>query len=172
MTDTSRLAVCPGSFDPLTNGHLDMITRATRLFDRVAVAVLTNPGKHPLFTIGERVAMVRQCVSGIADAHRIEVDTFDGLLADYVQRRQAVGVVRGLRSTAEFSEEAQMAMMNRHLNVGCETVFLVPSPDVAFISSRLVREIASLGGSLDGLVPPAVATALAERRASYPPIRV
>lgn len=172
MTESPRLAVCPGSFDPLTNGHLDMIVRAAHLFDHVTVAVLANPGKHPLFTIGERVTMIRQAIAGTPHASRVDVDTFDGLLADYVRQHHAVAVVRGLRTTAEFSEEAQMAMMNRHLNAQCETVFLAPSPEVAFVSSRLVREIAALGGPLDGLVPPVVAAALAARRASYPPIQV
>ena len=172
MTDTHRLAVCPGSFDPITNGHLEMIVRAARLFDRVTVAVLANPGKHPLFTLAERVGMLRQVIATVGLSGQVDVETFDGLLADYVRQHKAVAVVRGLRTTAEFSEEAQMAMMNRHLNVECETVFLVSSPPVAFISSRLVREIAALGGSLDGLVPHLVAAALATRRASYPPIQV
>ena len=155
-----RLAVLAGSFDPLTNGHLDLLDRAVRLFDRVVVAVLVNPGKAPLFTIDERLSMIREAVGTRSG---VEVDSFAGLLADYVRRRGAVAVVRGLRTSGEFSAELPTALMNRHLNSDCETVFIVPAPSRMQISSRLVREIAALGGSLDGLVPAAVSTALARR---------
>lgn len=160
MSDASRLAVVPGSFDPLTSGHVDVIQRSTRLFDRVVVAVLINPTKTPLFTVEERVAMIQEATVRIPG---VEVDSFQGLLADYVQRRGAVAIVRGLRTATEFSDEWPVAMMNRRLNARCETVFVVPSIDHMCVSSRLVREIASLGGPIEGLVPPSVAPRLLER---------
>jgi pantetheine-phosphate adenylyltransferase len=160
MTAAPRLAVFAGTFDPLTLGHLDVITRAAALFDRLIVAVLVNPAKTPLFSLEERTTMIREVT---ADLPAVDVDSFEGLLADYVRRRQAAAVVRGLRTAAEFSDEWQVALMNRHLNPGCETVFLLPSASHMFVSARLVREIASLGGPLDGLVPPGVATRLAAR---------
>jgi pantetheine-phosphate adenylyltransferase len=163
MSDTPRLAVLAGSFDPLTNGHLDVIVRTTRLFDRVIVAVLINPAKSPLFTVQERVAMIREATVRVPG---VEVDAFDGLLAEYVRRRRATAIVRGLRTSTEFSDEWPIAMMNRRLNPDCETVFVVPSVEHLCVSSRLVREIASLGGPVDGLVPPTVAARLVERFAA------
>jgi pantetheine-phosphate adenylyltransferase len=160
MAQTARLAVVPGSFDPPTNGHLDMIVRTAALFDRVVVALLVNASKQPIFTLEERVAMMREIVAAIPN---VEVDTFDGLLADYVRMRGASAVVRGLRTTTEYSEEWPMAQMNRHLNPACETIFLVPAPEHMPISARLVREIASLGGPLTGLVPPSVDAQLKRR---------
>jgi pantetheine-phosphate adenylyltransferase len=160
MADSPRIAVVPGSFDPLTNGHLDVITRSTRLFDRVIVAVLVNPSKAPLFSLAERVEMIREVTVRVPG---VEVDSFQGLLADYVSRVAAVAIVRGLRTSAEFSDEWPVAMMNRRLNPQCETVFVVPSMDHMCVSSRIVREIASLGGAIDGLVPPSVAARLIER---------
>jgi pantetheine-phosphate adenylyltransferase len=165
MPDTSRLAVLAGSFDPLTNGHLDLITRSVTLFDRVVVAVLVNPAKRPLFSPDDRVAMIRESVAAMSS---VEVDTFDGLLADYVRRRGATAVVRGLRTATEFSDEWQTAMMNRHLNPTCETVFLVPDATHMAVSARLVREIASFGGSVAGLVPPGVDARLTRRFADRP----
>jgi pantetheine-phosphate adenylyltransferase len=159
----SRLAVVPGSFDPFTNGHLEMIQRATRLFDRVVVAVATNPAKQPWFSVKERVAMIREVLASIPETRDVEVDAFDGLVADYVRLREARAVIRGLRTTAELADESQMAAMNRHLFHQFETVFLVADPSVAHISARLVREIAAVGGSLDGLVPMKVAARLAGR---------
>ncbi len=167
MADAPRLAVMAGTFDPLTNGHLDVIARAARLFGRVVVAVLVNPAKAPLFALEDRMAMIREAVAPIAGA---EVDAFDGLLADYVKRRQASAVVRGLRTASEFADEWPVALMNRHLNPACETVFVVPSAATMHVSSRLVREIAALGGPVDGLgargrrAAAAAATASAVRR--------
>jgi pantetheine-phosphate adenylyltransferase len=160
MPHAQRLAVVPGSFDPLTNGHLDIIGRSVRLFDRVVVAVLINAAKQPLFPVDERMAMMRDALAAYPG---VEVDAFDGLLAEYVRRRGASAVVRGLRTATEFSDEWQIALMNRHLNAQVETVFLVPSTATMAISSRIVREIASLGGSVEGLVPSGVATRLAAR---------
>jgi pantetheine-phosphate adenylyltransferase len=165
MADSPRLAVCPGSFDPPTNGHVEMIARAARLFDRVVVAVVANPAKQAWLPMDERLSLLREVIGTLPEAARIEVDTFQGLLADYVRAREATAVVRGLRSVSEFSDESQMAMMNRHLLPSFETVFLVAAPGVAHISSRLVREVASLGGPLDGLVPSAVALRLLRRSA-------
>ena len=158
MSEPFRLAVCPGSFDPFTNGHLDMVRRASRLFDRVIVAVLVNSSKQPLFPVAERLEMIRESVIGTPN---VDIDTFGGLLADYVRDRKATTVVRGVRTGSELSEEWPSAMMNRQLYDEFETVFLIPSIDVAHISSRLVREIARLGGSVDGLVPAPVARRLA-----------
>lgn len=160
MSHSNRLAVVAGSFDPLTNGHVDLIERSTRLFDRVVVAVLINPSKQPLFTIDERVEMIRDAVAALP---AVEVDTFDGLLADYVRHRGASAVVRGLRTTGELAEEWPIALANRHLNPAFETVFLVPSAPVMHIASRIVREIASFGGSVDGLVPPTIAARLRKK---------
>ena len=157
----SRLAVCPGSFDPLTNGHVDMIRRAARLFDRVVVAVLVNASKTPLFSVEERVAILRDVLKDLPD---VEVDTFDGLLVDYVERRKADVIVRGLRAVADFDYEYQMAQMNRRLNARIETMFLLPAEQYAYTSSRLVKEVFMLGGSVQGLVPPAVEARLQGKR--------
>jgi pantetheine-phosphate adenylyltransferase len=156
----NRLAVVAGSFDPFTNGHLDLVDRASRLFDRVVVAVLVNRAKHTLFTLEERLEMLRAVLS---DRAIVEVDSFDGLLVDYVRRRGAVAIVRGLRTTTEVAEEWPVAMMHRQFNPACETIFLLPGADTMHISSRIVREIASFGGPVDALVPPLVAARLAER---------
>lgn len=157
----SRLAVCPGSFDPLTNGHVDMIRRAARLFDRVVVAVLVNAAKTPLFSVGERVEILQEVLK---DLPSVEFDTFDGLLVDYVERRQADVIVRGLRAVSDFDYEYQMAQMNRRLNARIETMFLVPDEQYAYTSSRLIKEVFMLGGSVRGLVPPAVETRLQGKR--------
>jgi pantetheine-phosphate adenylyltransferase len=157
---STRLAVYPGSFDPLTNGHLDIVRRGARLFDRIVVAILVNAGKRPFFSLEERVEMLREAFE---DDARVEVDTFDGLLADYAARKQAHAIVRGLRGASDFEYEMQMAQMNRHLNASVETVFMMPAEQFSFVSSRLVKEVASLGGSVAGLVPPAVEARLATR---------
>ena len=161
MPNPTRLAIYPGSFDPLTNGHVDIITRGARLFDRVVVAILLNPGKEPLFSVDERVAIVREVFK---DAPNVEVDTFQGLLVEYARRRQASAIVRGLRAVADFEYELQMALMNRHLSAELETVFMMPAEQYTYVSSRLIKEIAALGGSLTGLVPPTVEARLVRRR--------
>lgn len=165
MSTPTRLAVCPGSFDPLTNGHIDIIERSARLFDRVIVAVLVNAEKRPLFEMPDRVAMIREALAHLPN---IEIESFEGLLAEFVRSRSAQAVVRGLRSTTEFNDEWQMAQMNRRLAPDVETVFLVPAPDVAYVSSRLVKDIARLGGPLEGLVPPGVAARLSRRKTEGP----
>ena len=147
---SARIAVCPGSFDPLTEGHVDLVTRAARLFDRVIVAILVNEQKRPLLPVVERVALARDVFIGDP---RIHVETFDGLLVEYARTAQATAVVRGLRSAADFEFEWPMTMMNRRLAPDIETVFLVPAPEVSAISSRLVKEIWRLGGDISGMVP-------------------
>ena len=146
----STLAVYPGSFDPLTNGHVDIISRGARLFDRIIVAILVNAEKSPLFTMAERVEITRS----VFETHpNVEVDTFDGLLVDYVERRNAQVIVRGLRAVSDFEFEFQMALMNQRLKPKIETVFMMPAEQYTYISSRLIKEVFSLGGRVEGLVP-------------------
>jgi pantetheine-phosphate adenylyltransferase len=161
MSTSDRIAICAGSFDPPTNGHLDVIRRAARLFRRVIVAVLINSEKQPWYDADERAAMLGE---SLEDAG-VEVTTFDGLLVDFARARGASVLVRGVRTATEYADEQQMAMMNRHLG-GIETIFLPASPDVAFISSRMVKDVALRGGSLEGLVPAPVARRLAARAGS------
>jgi pantetheine-phosphate adenylyltransferase len=156
----ATLAVYPGSFDPLTNGHVDIITRGAKLFDRIVVAILLNAEKSPLFTTAERVDVANQVFS---DLGNVEIDTFDGLLVDYVERRQADVIVRGLRAVSDFEFEFQMALMNRRLNGRIETVFMMPAEQYSYISSRLIKEVFSLGGRVHGLVPDMVEQRLREK---------
>jgi len=157
----SRLAVFPGSFDPLTNGHVDIIERGTHLFEKIIVAILVNAEKSPLFSMDERVEIVRETFRGRPN---IEVDTFDGLLVDYVERRKAHVIVRGLRALSDFETEFQMALMNRRLSPSVETVFMMPAEQYTYISSRLIKEVFSLGGQVRGLVPEIVVTRLQEKQ--------
>jgi pantetheine-phosphate adenylyltransferase len=157
----STLAIFPGSFDPLTNGHVDIIGRGARLFDRIVVAILLNAEKAPLFTTGERVDIARAVFKEMPN---VEVDTFDGLLVDYVERRKAQVIVRGLRAVSDFEYEFQMALMNRRLNGRIETVFMMPAEQYTYISSRMIKEVFSLGGQVRGLVPEIVETRLKEKR--------
>jgi pantetheine-phosphate adenylyltransferase len=159
----STLAVYPGSFDPLTNGHVDIITRGARLFDRIIVAILVNAEKAPLFSIAERVEIGRVVFK---DYPNVEVDTFDGLLVDYVQRRKAGVIVRGLRAISDFEFEFQLALMNRRLNSEIETVFMMPAEQYSYISSRLIKEVFALGGRVHGLVPDMVEARLRDKQAS------
>ncbi len=160
-----RIAICPGSFDPITNGHLDVIQRAARLFDRVVVAVAVNQPKGPLFSTAERLELVRQVVVALPN---VEADSFSGLLVDYVAQRGAHAVVRGLRAVSDFEFEFQLALMNRKLNEQVETIFMMPRESYTFLSSRLVKEIASLGGDVAEFVPPPVLEALKRRLTSNP----
>jgi pantetheine-phosphate adenylyltransferase len=162
-TGTARVAVFPGSFDPLTSGHVDIIERALAIFDRVIVAVLLNADKTPLFSVDERVAMIREVYR---DRPRIEVDTFDGLLVDYARRQGAQAIVRGLRAVSDFEYEFQMALMNRRLSQELETVFLMPAEQFTYTSSRLIKEVFRLGGAVSGLVPPVVEQRLRQKQAS------
>ena len=150
---TGRLAIVPGSFDPLTNGHVDIILRSAHLFERVLVGVLVNADKRPLFTADERVAIVREV---FREYPNVEVEAFDGLLVDYARTRRASAIVRGIRAVSDFEYEFQMALMNRHLEPTLETVFMMPAEQYTYVSSRLIKEVMSLGGSITGLVPPGV----------------
>lgn len=157
----STLAVYPGSFDPLTNGHVDIIERGARLFDRIIVAIAVNAEKAPMFTMTERVEIAR----AVFENHpNVEVDTFEGLLVNYVERRKANVIVRGLRAVSDFEYEMQMALMNRELAKTLETVFMMPAAQYSFISSRLIKEVFALGGKVHGLVPELVEKRLREKQ--------
>lgn len=158
MSET--LAIYPGSFDPITNGHLDLIERGSQLFDRLIVAVLTNLEKEPLFTINERVAMLREVAGGIAN---VSIETFSGLLVEYAERKKAQAILRGIRAFSDYEYELQMALMNRKLAPNLETVFLMPAESYTYVSSRLVKEIIRHGGSVKGLVPELVEERLREK---------
>ena len=158
-----HVAVFPGSFDPLTSGHVDIIERACAIFDRVIVAVLINQDKTPLFTVPERVAMIRDVFDGRPN---VEVDTFDGLLVEYARRKHAHALIRGLRAVSDFEYEFQMALMNRRLNHDLETVFLMPAEQFTYTSSRLIKEVFRLGGEVGGLVPPVVEERLRQKQAT------
>jgi len=147
---SKRIAVYPGSFDPLHNGHLDIIERCRPLFDEVVVAVLRNDQKQPLFSVEERMEIIRSMLDGHQDCR---VESFSGLLVDFMEKTGARAVVRGLRALSDFEYELQMALMNRRLNPRVETVFMMPKEDYSYLSSRLVKEVFALGGNLDGLVP-------------------
>ena len=153
-------AVYPGSFDPLTNGHLDLIERSLRIFDDVIVAVVTNPAKTSLFSDAERIEMIREATRTF---RQIEVVIFDGLLVDLVARLGARAIIRGIRAVSDFEYEFQMALMNRKLREEIEAVFLMPHEAYSYISSRLIKEVAQYGGSVTGLVPPGVERRLAEK---------
>jgi pantetheine-phosphate adenylyltransferase len=147
------LAIYPGSFDPVTNGHLDLIERASNIFGRLIVAVLRNDDKSPLFSLAERMEMLRESTQAFPN---VELDSFDGLLVEYARRVEARVLLRGIRAVSDYEYELQMAMMNRRLEPGLETMFMLPAEAYSYLSSRLVREIARLGGPVTGLVPPEV----------------
>ncbi len=156
-------AIYPGTFDPLTNGHLDLIARGAKIVDHLVVGVLSNAQKHPLFTVPERVEMIEQATQGIGN---VSVATFDGLLVDFAQRELAQAVLRGIRAISDYEYEVQMAMMNRRLAPGLETIFMMPHEKYSYVSSRLVKEVFRLGGAVDGLVPDLVLERLKARVAS------
>jgi pantetheine-phosphate adenylyltransferase len=156
----SVIAIYPGSFDPITNGHLDVIERGARLFGRLIVSILRNESKAPLFSVEERMEMLAEVTSPWKN---IELDSFDGLLADYALRRGARVILRGIRALSDYEYELQMALMNRRLQPGVETVFLLAGEQFSFISSRLVKEVIGLGGNIAGLVPPVVERRLVDR---------
>jgi pantetheine-phosphate adenylyltransferase len=158
-----RIAIYPGSFDPFTNGHLDIAQRASRLFDRLIIAAYEHPAKDVLFSVEERVEMARKAAAEIPN---VEVDSFSGLAVEYAKRRNATVLVRGLRAISDFEFEFQIAHMNRNLSPDLEATFLMTSVQYAFLSSSIVKEIAKLGGSLEGLVPAHVEAALRRRYAS------
>ena len=145
-----RVAIYPGSFDPLTSGHVDIIERGSKIFDAIIVAILVNAEKVPLFTENERIAIIREVFK---DYKNVQAETFNGLLVDYAQQKDATVLVRGLRAVSDFEYEFQMALMNRHLAPGLETVFMMPDEKYTFVSSRLIKEVFTLGGEVTGLVP-------------------
>jgi pantetheine-phosphate adenylyltransferase len=155
-----RTVVYPGTFDPITNGHLDLIQRAARLFDRVIVAVAHDSGKNPLFSHSERLTLVKQSIGSLPN---VEADLFEGLLVNYVEKRGGQAVIRGLRAVSDFEFEFQLALMNRNLNERVETIFMMPKESYTFLSSRLIKEIARLGGDVSHFVPAHVAAALAAK---------
>jgi pantetheine-phosphate adenylyltransferase len=156
-------AVYPGTFDPITNGHLDIIRRGGRLFDSVYVAILENPEKAPLFPLEERMEILRAVAGGLPN---VRIESFEGLLIDYARARGARAIVRGLRALSDFEYEFQMALMNQRLGPDIDTVFMMPSEAYSFVSSRLVKEVARLGGDVTSLVPPEVAARLGRRYAA------
>ena len=162
MPPEVKIALYPGAFDPVTNGHLDLIRRGAHMFDRLIVAVAHNPGKEPLFSLDDRIAMIGEL---IGDLWRVTVQGFDGLTVDFARQVGARYIVRGLRATSDFAYELQMGMMNRQLAPDLETVFLVPAAEFSFISSTLVKDVIRLGGNVADLVPPSVERRLRARLA-------
>jgi len=155
-----KVAVYPGTFDPITNGHIDIIERSLRVFDHVVVAIALNPRKGPLFSLTERMEMVQEATRGLGD---LSIEPFEGLLVDYVRQKKGVAVIRGLRAVSDFEYELQMALMNRKLDRHFETVFLMPSEEFSYLTSTIVREVASYGGDISQLVPKGVAEKLTAR---------
>ena len=151
--EPNRIAIYPGSFDPITNGHLDLIQRGSRLFDRLIVSILRNESKEPLFSVEERIEMLREVA---APYPNVEVDSFDGLLGDYAADHAATAILRGIRAISDYEYELQMALMNRRLRPEIETLFLMSNEAYSFVSSRMVKEVFSLGGNISGLAPPPV----------------
>jgi pantetheine-phosphate adenylyltransferase len=152
-----KIGICPGTFDPFTNGHLDIVMRSMRIFEQVIIAVAANPRKRPLFDIERRTDLIRKSTKHLEN---ITVEAFDGLLVDYVKGKKGVAIVRGLRAISDFEYEMQMALMNRRLDTKIETVFMMPSEEYSFLTSTMVKEVASLGGDVHGLVPSCVEDAL------------
>ncbi len=155
-----HIAVYPGTFDPVTNGHIDLVERSLRIFDELVVAVAVNPKKQPLFSLDERIDLFRKAISR---HKRVTIEGFDGLLVDYVREKGAVGIIRGLRAVSDFEYEMQMALMNRRLDSNIETVFLMPNEEYSFITSTIVKEAASYGGDVSSLVPKVVVEKLKKK---------
>jgi pantetheine-phosphate adenylyltransferase len=155
-----KLAICPGTFDPITNGHLDLVERGLRIFDEIIIAVAPSPKKQPLFTLEERLTLIRESSRGL---RHVSVEPFDGLLVEYVRSKKGVAIVRGLRAVSDFEYELQLALMNRKLDTAIETVFMMPSQEYSFLTSTIVKEIASFGGNVQGLVPELVIDALKKK---------
>ena len=158
-----KRGIYPGTFDPVTNGHLDLVQRGLRIFDEIIIAVALNPKKQPLFGIDERLELIKEAVAGYG---HVLVEAFDGLLVDYVKSKGGVAIIRGLRAVSDFEYELQMALMNRRLDMSVETVFMMPSEEHSFITSTIVKEAASFGGSVKGLVPDVVEAALRNKFSS------
>lgn len=159
-----RRAIYPGSFDPVTNGHLDIIERGCKLFDEIIISILINPEKQPFFSIEERLEMLAEVVKDISQGGcTVRVDSFRGLLVNYAVAQQANAIVRGIRAISDYEYELQMALMNRRLEPGIETVFMMPAETYSYVSSRLVKEVFQLGGTISGLVPPLVEQRMKEK---------
>jgi len=155
-----KIAIYPGTFDPFTNGHLDLVVRGLRIFDKVIVALAPSQKKMPLFTVEERLAMMEKTLKGY---DRVSCEVFEGLLVDYVKGKKGVAIIRGLRAVSDFEYELQMALMNRRLLSEIETAFMMPSEEYSYLTATIIKEIASLGGCVKGLVPPPVEKALKEK---------
>lgn len=159
-----RRAIYPGSFDPVTNGHLDIIERGCKLFDEIIIGILVNPEKQPFFTVEERQEMLNEVVQHITQGGcKVRVDSFSGLLVNYAVAQQADVIVRGIRAISDYEYELQMALMNRRLEPGIETVFMMPAETYSYVSSRLVKEVFQLGGAIAGLVPPLIEKRMKEK---------
>ena len=159
-----RRAIYPGSFDPVTNGHLDIIERGCKLFDEIIISILVNPEKKPFFTVEERREMLKEVLTTIKQGDcEVRIDSFEGLLVNYAVAQQADVIVRGIRAISDYEYELQMALMNRRLEPGIETVFMMPAETYSYVSSRLVKEVFQLGGTVEGLVPPAVEKRMKEK---------
>jgi len=156
----NRIAIYPGTFDPITNGHIDLIKRSLKIFDEVIIAVARSQRKTPLFTVEERIGLIREATKDLEGA---KVEAFDSLLAEYTKSRNGIAIIRGLRAVSDFEYELQMALMNRRLDADIETVFMMPSEEYTFLSSTIIKEVASFGGNINGLVPEAVERALREK---------
>jgi pantetheine-phosphate adenylyltransferase len=156
----SKIAIYPGTFDPITNGHIDLVQRTLKIFDEVIIAVASGQKKQPLFTIEERLELIKQSVKELKGAR---AEAFDSLLVDYAKNRKSIAIIRGLRAISDFEYELQMALMNRRLNADIETVFMMPSEEYTFLTSTMVKEVASFGGAVKGLVPEVVEKALREK---------
>jgi pantetheine-phosphate adenylyltransferase len=161
--EDKRLAVYAGSFDPITNGHLDLLDRGLKIFDKIIIAVAENPAKTPLLTLEERLELIRASLNNHQEPHRIQVDSFKGLLVDYIQRSGAVAILRGLRAVSDFEYEFQMALMNRKLSRKPETLYLMTGARWIYISSRIIKEVVQAGGRVTGLVPEVVESKLREK---------
>ncbi len=155
-----KTGIYPGTFDPITNGHLDLVQRGLRIFEEIIIAVAPSPKKQPLFTLEERLTLIRESVKGYKN---VRVEAFNGLLVDYVESKGGAAIIRGLRAVSDFEYELQIALMNRRLNMSIETVFMMPSEEYSFLTSTIVKEVASFEGSVRGLVPEAVEKALREK---------
>jgi pantetheine-phosphate adenylyltransferase len=161
---TMRRAIYPGSFDPLTNGHLDIIERGCKLFDEIIIGILVNPAKEPFFTLEERQAMLNEVLKDISKGNcAVRVDSFRGLLVNYAVAQKADAIVRGIRAISDYEYELQMAMMNRRLEPRIETVFMMPAETYSYVSSHLVKEVFQLGGAIHGLVPPLIENRMKEK---------
>lgn len=159
-----RRAIFPGSFDPLTNGHLDIIRRSSPIFDEIVIAVLNNPEKHPMFSVEERCSIIRDTIDGRpSDPCSLVVDSFSGLTADFAKQKGAIAIIRGIRAVGDYEYELRMAMMNRRLQPEIETVFLTAAEEYSFVSSSLMKQVIELGGRVDGLVPDAVIAKMREK---------